>query len=203
MQIDGDWLGMKVTQGKALVLTSEEERRDIHLTLRAILKDEGKNLAHCPELYVIPLADRDSCMASAPNKTAPLAATPLWEALERLVERRKPRLVILDALADLFGGEENMRRHVRGFIVLLKRLAIKLKLAVVLIAHPSVSGMNSGSGLSGSTDWHNGPRARLYLQRPKDKDGKPLDPALRTIAVMKAQYSEAEGRRSLVIGSFF
>ena len=182
-----------MTQGPAVFVTSEDGRKDVNLALRAILKAESKSLAHCPDLHILPLADRDACLAAAPNKLAALAATPLWRALERMIERLKPRLVILDALADLFGGEENSRRHVRGFIVLLKQLAIRLKLAVVLIAHPSLAGINTGSGLSGSTDWHNGPRSRLYLQRPKDKEGKPLNPALRTVTVMKAQYSEQEG----------
>jgi hypothetical protein len=44
------------------------------------------------------------------------------------------------------------RPNPRGFIVLLKRLASQQKLAVLLIAHPSLAGMSSGSGLSGSTD---------------------------------------------------
>ena len=98
--------------------------------------------------------------------------------------------MIFDALADLFGGEENSRRHVRGFIVLLKRLAIQQRLAVVLIAHPSLAGMNSGSGFSGSTDWHNGPRARLYFEQPKDKEGKAFDDDLRTLTVKKIQYAK-------------
>ena len=189
MRTDSEWLGMKVTQGPVLFVTSEDGRKDVDLTLRAILKAEGKNLAHCPGLHILSLADRDACLASAPSKFAALEATPLWHAIERLVERLKPRLVILDASADLFGGEENMRRHVRGFIVLLKRLASRHRLAVVLIAHPSLSGMNTGTGLSGSTDWHNGPRARLYFQRPKDKDDKPLADDLRTLTVMKIQYA--------------
>jgi hypothetical protein len=40
-----------------------------------------------------------------------------------------------------------------------------MRRAPVLIAHPSLTGMNTGSGLFGSTDWHNGPRARLYFER--------------------------------------
>jgi len=128
-------------------------------------------------------------MASASSKVAPLEPTPLWRALELLVEQIRPRLVILDALADLYGGDEISRRQVRSFIVLLKRMAIKFKLAVLLIAHPSLSGMNTGSGLSGSTDWHNGPRARLYFEKPKDTDGKPLDADLRTLTVKKVQYA--------------
>ena len=109
MRIDGDWLGMKVTQGSVLFVTSEDERKDVNLNLRAILKAEGKSLAHCPDLHILPLADRDACLAAALTKLGPISATPLWRALERVIERLKPRLVIFDALADLFGGEENSR----------------------------------------------------------------------------------------------
>ena len=189
MRIDGDWLGMKVTQGSVLFVTSEDDRKDVNLNLRAILKAEGKSLAHCPDLHIVPLADRDACLAAALTKLGPISATPLWRALERVIERLKPRLVIFDALADLFGGEENSRRHARGFIVLLKQLAIRQKLAVILIAHPSLTGMATGSGLSGSTDWHNGPRARLYFQRPKEKDDNTRDVDLRHLTVMKVQYA--------------
>jgi RecA-family ATPase len=189
MRTDGDWLGMQVTQGPVLFFTSEDDRKDVNLNLRAILKGEHKSLAHCPGLDILPLADRDACLAAASTKLGAITATPLWRALVRIIERRKPRLVIFDALADLFGGEENVRRHVRGFIVLLKQLAIRQKLAVILIAHPSLAGMNSGSGLSGSTDWHNGPRARAYFERPKDKDDKAFDADLRTFTVKKIQYA--------------
>jgi RecA-family ATPase len=191
-RINGYWLGANVTQDPVLFLTSEDERKDTDISLRAITKAEGKSLADLSDLYVLSLADRDAVLATAPSRLAPLTATALFRALERVIERRRPRLVILDALADLFGGEENARRHVRGFIVLLKRLAIRLKLAVVLIAHPSLAGIKTGTGLSGSTDWHNGPRARLYFDRPKDKDGKPFDADSRTLTVMKVQYA-AEG----------
>jgi RecA-family ATPase len=190
MRTNGYWLGMKVAQGPVLFVTSEDDRKDVNLSLRAILKGEHKSLAHCPDLHILPLADRDACLAAPSTKLGAIAATPLWHALVRVVERRKPRIVIFDALADLFGGEENSRRHVRGFIVLLKRLAIQQKLAVILIAHPSLTGMNTGSGLSGSTDWHNGPRARLYFERPKDKDGKTFDDDLRILTVKKVQYAK-------------
>jgi RecA-family ATPase len=192
MQIGSDWLGIPVKQGPVLFVTSEEGRKDINRMLRAILKAEGKNLAHCEDLHVISLADRDATMAAARFKLAAIEATALWKALERMVERKKPILVVLDARADMYGGEENMRRHVRGFIVLLKQLAMNHCLAALLIEHPSLAGMNTGSGLSGVTDWHNGPRARLYLEQPKE-DGKTVDKDLRLLTVTKAQYSSAEG----------
>ena len=91
----------------------------------------------------------------------------------------------------MFGGEESFRRHARGFIVLLKRLASRQSVAVILVAHPSITGMNTNSGLSGSTDWHNGPRARLYLAKPDDKDD--ANTRKRTLTVMKVQRSAMEG----------
>lgn len=191
MRTNGEWLGIKVKQGPVVYLSSEDERRDVRDNLRAILKARGRSLAHCPGLHIISLADRDACLAGAASKTAKLEPTALWKALEGVIERRKPALVIFDALADLYGGDENIRRQVRAFIILLKRLAIRLKVAVLLVAHPSLAGINSGSGLSGSTDWHNGPRARLYLARPKDGDGKKaLNPDVRTLTVMKVQWAQ-------------
>jgi len=41
---------------------------------------------------------------------------------------------------------------------------------VVLTAHPSKSGLETGAGISGSTAWHNSVRSRLYLTRPKQID---------------------------------
>jgi hypothetical protein len=58
MQIGGEWLGLKVKQGGALFVTSEEGRRDVNRMLRAILEGESKSLAHCPGLYILSLADR-------------------------------------------------------------------------------------------------------------------------------------------------
>jgi RecA-family ATPase len=192
MQIDGEWLGMKVKQGPAIVVLSEEKRADANLALRVIVKAEGKSLAHNPDLYILPLADRDATMAMAASRFAPLKPTPLWIALEERIEQIKPRLVVLDSRADLFGGEENFRRHVRDFIVLLKRLAIKHKLAVVLVAHPSLTGINTGSGLSGSTDWHNAVRGRLFVEEPK-ANGNSTDKRKRTVTVKKAQHSDMDG----------
>ena len=39
--------------------------------------------------------------------------------------------------------------------MLLRRLAIVANGAVNLLSHPSLTGTNSGSGISGSTAWHN------------------------------------------------
>jgi RecA-family ATPase len=64
--------------------------------------------------------------------------------------------------ADMFSGDENSRPQSRQFIGLLKRLARKHDCAFLLLAHPSLTGLNTGSGMSGSTGWNNAVRSRLY-----------------------------------------
>ena len=65
----------------------------------------------------------------------------------------QPRLIIIDPAADVFAGKEIDRVQVRQFITLLRAIAITADCAVILAAHPSVSGMREGTGLSGSTAW--------------------------------------------------
>ena len=68
----------------------------------------------------------------------------------------------LDTLADVFAGNENARQEARQFIGLLRGLAIEHDLAVVPLAHPSLSGMTSGTGTSGSTALLDSVRARSF-----------------------------------------
>ena len=108
--------------------------------------------------------------------------------LLKLVNEHKPKLVVLDTLADVFGGNEIVRAEARQFIAMLRRLALAHDLAVVLIAHPSLAGMNSGTGASGSTGWSNSVRSRLYLDGIKGENGSAIDPDLRVLTVKKTNY---------------
>jgi hypothetical protein len=66
---------------------------------------------------------------------------------------------------------------------MMRGLAIDTDSAVILIVHPSLQGMTSGSGLSGSTAWHNSVRARMYFEKaPGD------DKSLRVLRVKKNNY---------------
>ena len=90
-------------------------------------------------------------------------------------------------MANVYGGDENIRTQVAQFIALLDGLAIRQRVTIVLVAHPSLSGILSGTGTSGNTHWNNGARGRLYLEPAKDGDGEP-DPCLRKLTVMKNNY---------------
>jgi RecA-family ATPase len=141
-------------------------------------------------VHLLSLAGQDAVMA-IPAKTT-LEKTTHFKRIESMVKRVKPALLVLDTLADVFGGDENNRVQARQFINLLRNVALLQDCAVLVLAHPSLTGMNSGSGLSGSTAWNASVRSRLYLERIV-KDGREPDPDLRKLRTMKANYASTGG----------
>jgi RecA-family ATPase len=73
-------------------------------------------------------------------------------------------------------------------VSLLTRMAIAANGSVALISHPSLAGINSDTGLSGTTQWHNAVRARLYIKGIKPEAGEQPDNDLREIVFKKNQY---------------
>jgi RecA-family ATPase len=129
-------------------------------------------------------------------KGGTLQATPLLEAVKQLLQHDCPDLLVLDTLADYFPGNENDRAQARQFIGMLRGLAINHRCAVVMLAHPSVAGMASGTGTSGSTGWNNSVRSRLYLSRVV-QDGYEQNPDARVLRTMKSNYSSIGGEIAL------
>lgn len=118
--------------------------------------------------------------------------TALLSQIENEVALYKPRLCVFDTVADVFGGNENIRPQVRAFVTRMRRLALIGRGAVILTAHPSRSGMADGSGQSGSTAWQGSVRARAYLKMPhqpdQDIDGEPEPTNERLLKLMKSNY---------------
>ena len=76
----------------------------------------------------------------------------------------------------------------RQFIGILRGMAITAGAGVLLTSHPSLTGISTGTGLTGSTAWNASVRSRLYFKRAvTDKDEEP-DPDLRVLEVMKSNY---------------
>jgi RecA-family ATPase len=121
----------------------------------------------------------------------------MYHALNEHLTEWAPSLTALDVLADMFGGDENSRVQSRQFIGLLKKLARKHDCAFLLLAHPSLTGMNTGTGTSGSTGWNNAVRSRLYLQPAKASDGSEPNKNLRTFQGMKSNYGARGGKIDL------
>jgi KaiC/GvpD/RAD55 family RecA-like ATPase len=191
------WLGHEVRQGPAIFFTAEDDRDEIHRRLENITRETGETMESLSDLHIMSLAGMDAVLAAVElNKL--MRPTPLFRRLEAAIGRIRPALVVIDTLADVFGGNEIERAQVRQFIGLLRGLAIKYACAVLLLAHPSVAGMANGSGSSGSTAWNNSVRSRLYMTRPKAKsEDDESDPHLRELTVMKANHGPTGGKISL------
>jgi RecA-family ATPase len=191
----GRWIGREVTPGSVVYLSAEDDTDELHRRLSDIIEREGGDFRDLERLTLRSLAGEDALLAVETAVT--LAATALYEELELAAKAQQDvRVIILDTLADLYPANENDRAKVRQFVGLLRGLAIRRQCAVVLLAHPSLSGLSSGSGTSGSTAWNNSVRSRLYMERITDGAHEP-DPDKRRLRTMKANYGQVGGEISL------
>jgi RecA-family ATPase len=181
-------LGLKPRPGRVLYLGAEDEAEEFHRRLDDICSAHGREIGDLTNLRILPLADQDAIL-SEPDPKGHMKPTPLWERVERFVKDWKPSLVVLDTAADLYGGDEIKRSQVRHFVAMLRQVAIKRDCAVLLLAHPSVAGMQSGSGYSGSTAWNNSVRSRLYLTSGEGD--------ARILKTVKSNYGKKGGERHL------
>lgn len=186
------WIGLPVKAGKALFPSAEDEADELHRRLADIVRNEGARLSDLRNLTIRSLAGEDAMLARLAGTTGPLVASDLYREVDALLEAERPALLVLDTLADMFPGNENDKAQVRAFVGLLKRLAIKHDCAVVMLAHPSLSGMASGNGTSGNVAWSGSARSRLYLDRIAS-EGQEADPDARVLRTMKANYGPKGG----------
>lgn len=186
-----DWLGSVVDRvGSVLFYTAEESEKELHRRLAAILAHYQLDYRAIAERFFPHCRPADDAILGLPDRHGIIRPTPAFEQLQRAVLKIRPQLVCLEAASDLFGGDENKRPQVRGFLGMLRgQLAMRYETAVVLLQHPSLAGLASGSGTSGSTQWNNSARSRLYLSTVKASgdNGEP-DNDLRKLEVMKANF---------------
>lgn len=189
------WFGLSTRQGKAVYMSAEDDRDELHRRLHDICTAEETPLANLNNFVLRSLAGEDALFANL-SKGGTLQASPLLEAVDDLLAIEAPQLLVLDTLADFFPGNENDRAQARQFIGMLRGLALRHRCAVVMLAHPSLAGMASGTGTSGSTGWNNSVRSRLYLNRVV-QDGYEANPDARLLRTMKSNYGKVGGEIAL------
>ena len=173
-------------------LELKRRQLDINKWLGVAEFDEGPT-----DLTLWPRVGYDNILVTFPSQGEDKAGE-FYETLCNKVQEVKGDhediLVILDTAADCFGGNENVRREVNTFCkTYLGSLTKQYNATVILLAHPSLSGLASGSGLSGSTAWENSVRSRAYLERVKDSD------ELRVLSRKKSNYSDIGGDNDITL----
>jgi len=88
------------------------------------------------------------------------------------------QLAVFDTLSDVFAGNELDRQQARQFVQSgLSYFARQINGASLACGHPSLAGVSSGSGNSGSTGWPGAFRSHVYLEVPKPEKDEEPDPA--------------------------
>ena len=180
------WLEHKLDPCNVLYASAEDPKDEIHFRLEQITKHLKIAKDELARFKLIDLAGKDATLAIFCSKGL-IKPTPLFSEIEKAAREHNAGCIIFDAVADFFGGNENERREVRAFIGLLRGFALRLRAAVVFIAHPSVDAIKTGRGYSGSTHWNNAVRSRLYFTDAPNTEGEgPANPDLRVIELAKS-----------------
>jgi RecA-family ATPase len=186
-----DWLRSVPEQGPVVLINCEDNEAELVRRLQPVLKSYNATFGDVAEdLHLFPLVDggADPLLAGLDRKGR-IVATPLYGELLEKVREVQPVCTVIDNVADVFGGSEIDRSHVRQFVALMRQLAIAANGYVIMSAHPSLTGIASKTGLSGSTQWHNSVRARAYMHVQGKDDDNDDDPGTRVLEFMKSNYS--------------
>jgi RecA-family ATPase len=183
-----DWITTLPIPGRTLVLSAEDDDRELHRRLDSIREHYGVAFTDLADMRLVDLVGENAILGELDRKGI-INATKLLKAVVTEIGTFRPDLVIIDALADAFAGDENNRGQARQFIHLLKGPARDYDCAFLVLAHPSLTGLSTGRGTSGSTAWSNSVRSRLYFTPAQASDGSEPDPDLRQLTIAKANYA--------------
>jgi RecA-family ATPase len=177
------WIGLSVEQVTSLGAYCEDDQNELWRRQCAINASTFVDHDALGAMHWMPRLGEDNLLMTF-RRSGVGELTSFHQQLVEAALDLKARLVIIDTAADVFGGNENDRNHVRQFVQrALGGIALKIDGAVVCCAHPSRAGLSSGEGDSGSTGWSNAFRSRLYIRHIED------DPNGRILERKKANYA--------------
>lgn len=188
-----DFLGMSAMPCRALGVFCEDEMAELQRRQRQICESLEIRESDLDGLSMASRVGEDNILCDFDRRTDEARPSPFFEQIRMRAMSTGAQIVLIDTVADTFGGNENVRPQVRAFVQMLSGLARDIDGAVIATAHPSAAGMATGSGYSGSTAWSNTVRSRIYLTRPEEEDEE-SDQDVRVLKVMKANYGRTGGK---------
>ncbi len=171
----------------------EDDRDELWRRQIAISRSLRTGLESFEDNFIVePRLGLDNTLAS--DSYGNLLFSPLLSQLQEQANDHDAHVIVLDNIAQLYGGKENDRHQVTAFINRLT--GDHPKRAILLLGHPA---KGIGSEYSGSTAWEASVRTRLYLgaklpDQKTDEDEEP-NSNVRYLARRKANYSAKDWRR--------
>ncbi|HEX4410559.1 MAG TPA: AAA family ATPase [Xanthobacteraceae bacterium] len=183
-----EWLGHEITSGPVVLLSAEEPEREIRRRLWMHAEHDGYGFADLSELHQwFPGDDHDTIFGAPDRTSGVMRSTQLLQSITAAIEQAAPVLIIVDNVAATFAGNQNDRVMVRSFVNLWRAIARgPSRPAVLLLDHPSLSGLTSNSGRGGNMDWRNSVRSALYLKPSPDQ--AEADRGVRILETTKSNY---------------
>jgi RecA-family ATPase len=173
--LNSKWCGIRVTPCNSIGLFSEDDATELHIRMDAIRQHHGVSWADLGNMHPADATGQDNILVRFNSYDGKMTLTPRFDQLREQAMDTKSRLIVIDTAATCFSGNESDRGQVTQFVGnALTKLAQDIDGAVLLNAHPSLSGLASGDLRSGSTAWNNSCRSRWGLARPEDAEGKPI-----------------------------
>src|SRR6516165_10628328 len=151
-----DWLGSQPELGPAFYLGAEDDTDELHIRLATIAKHYQVTFKQLITggLHVLCLLGKDATLCATTGKSGRVEVTQLYRQLYERAGDIKPKNISIDTLSRAFAGSEIDRVQVYAFAMHMQAVAMVAGGSVTVLSHPSLSGINSGSGISGSTAWH-------------------------------------------------
>jgi RecA-family ATPase len=190
------WLGLPVVHVRSFGLFCEDHIDELHRRQADINRQYDCEFADLEDMRWLPRFGEENLLMTFESGQGLL--TGLFFQLLDQCRRFGAQLVIIDTVADTFGGNENDRGQVRQFVqTCLGKLAREIDGCVIALAHPSRGGLATGSGDSGSTGWSNSFRSRAFLHLPDSEDRTAHDLYGRLLSRKKANYALREDQLKL------
>jgi RecA-family ATPase len=184
-----DWIGGVVEKhGPVIFFSAEEKLKEMHRRVNDILAHRSLSFRDLKgRLHFI--CDLEDETLGKIDRNGMVQPTKTLLRLEKTVEKVRPALLIIENAADVFAGNENDRTQVTRFVrKLLGGLAGTCDATVMLIQHPSVTGIADGTGRAGTTGWNNAGRWRMNFTKVKVREDDDVDSGLRQLEVVKNNY---------------
>jgi RecA-family ATPase len=184
-----DWFGSLPEQGPAFYIGAEDEADELHRRLAAIAGHYGLTFKDLIDggLHVLCKLGEDATLCAV-GKSGKVETTEFYRQLYEAAGDIKPKNISIDTLSRAFAGNEINRVEVYAFAMHMQALAMVANGSVTVLSHPSLQGISSGTGISGSTAWHGAFRFRQYLKGVKPDEGEQPDNDIRELAFKKNQY---------------
>jgi RecA-family ATPase len=196
-----EWLGHDIAQGPGIFISGEEHENAIRRKVWMHAQRDGYSMQSLTDLHLWFPAEGGDTVLALPDQSGIMRPTRLMDEICERIARLAPAFVAVDNVAATYGGNQIDRLMARSYVNLFRTVAQGPgNPAVLLLDHPSLSGLSNGSGRGGNMDWRNSVRSALYMHNTDDK--AEADRGVKILETAKNNYGPLGKPARLVWGGY-